>query len=371
MKQKNLQTTLFLLAALTVAGCSNENDPISNPDPNDRVELGITAGVALTKSVITGGTDNVANGTDADLLKSLRVYANGTGSSYGSGNNVAGYTINSSSAWVNDDTNNKIYLTNEVATIYAYHPLFTPGAEGVMATTGADTLDFSGTGTSAVIPITLFPGSDSKDDNNTIPDADNSATNGKILSAPGEVDYMWADQTSPVQANNGKGTDIKTASVTLSMKHALSMVSFRIYNDGTYKNNGLLTKIKLGGIDGVSSGATMNITSGVLSENYKNSTTTLSRFIGGSGVTIGTNQDNAHKYSMLVLPDASSVSKSGVKVTFTIDGADYPVDMTGSTQWKAGENNLYTATLKGTGLVISSVKVAPWGSGNGGSLDVH
>lgn len=374
MKQKNLQVTILLLAALGVAGCSNENDPIPNL-PADAVELGITsAGVALTKSVITGGSNNVAYGTNADFLKSLRVYAYSAtaNTSYGDGNNVAGYTIVSGNTWTNSDNQNKIYLTDEVATIYAYHPLFTPATGGVMATATTDTLDFTGTGASAVIPVTLFAGNTSLDANNTIPDADNH-TDGKILSAPGEVDYMWANQGTAVQASNGKASGASTTkSVTLTMKHAFSLLSFRIYNDGTYKKPGVLTKIKLEGVSGLASGATMNITSGALSTNYKNSTATLTRFIkDASGVTIGTNSNDAHKYSMLVLPDASSESKSGVTVTFTIDDVDYDVTMNDNAQWEAGENNTYTATLSGTGLEITSVKVEAWGTGTGGSLDVH
>ena len=74
MKQRKLQISYLLLATLVATSCSNENDPVNPIDKTDAVELGITAGVSLTKSAING--DNAAqSGTGTDVMQSVAVYA--------------------------------------------------------------------------------------------------------------------------------------------------------------------------------------------------------------------------------------------------------------------------------------------------------
>ena len=61
MKQTKLPVYLMLLATLSAGSCSNEDTPDTPYNPSndpDAVELGITAGVALTKSAINEGTDD-------------------------------------------------------------------------------------------------------------------------------------------------------------------------------------------------------------------------------------------------------------------------------------------------------------------------
>lgn len=237
MKQTKLPVYLMLLATLSAGSCSNEDTPYNPNDDPDAVELGITAGVALTKSAINEGTDDTN-------FESIAVYAVGPTTSYGNTNNYALYTKNGTWASSTD----KIYLTSETATIYGYHPAYTPGAGGEMAASGT-ALKLTTVAENSTIPVTVFPGtSDSKDTNNTIPTTDN-ASGTTILSAPGEVDYMWAEDAdnngNPATASNGKAAGSPDASVALKMKHAMAMVSFRIYNDGTYANTGKLTKIVL------------------------------------------------------------------------------------------------------------------------------
>lgn len=372
MKQTKLPIYLMLLAALSASSCSNEDTPDTPYNPSndpDAVELGITAGVALTKSAINSGTQS---GTGSDVMHELAVYAFGSGDSYkdGSNNNYAIYKQSDNEGWANNESS-KIYLTGEVATIYAFYPAHKYNQYG---TATSDILKWVNTGTNATVAISVFEGgtdaANNLKTNSIIPDTDNS-NNGKILSAPGDVDYMWAYQTPAVQASNGKGDDDATGkSISLNMHHALSMISFRIYNDGTYKNKGTLTKIKLENSSGStlakSTDATMNITTGVVTSGTTSAATYV-RLIGSdAGVTIGNNKDNAHKYSMLVLPETTSSDKSKIKATFTIDNVDYPVNISGTSQWKAGENNLYTAVLKGVGLEITTVTVETWGTGSGG-----
>ena len=112
------------------AACSNEDNipsilPSNQPDA---VELGITAGVTLTKSVINSGTQ--ANASKDDVMKSVAVYARLKGTvvsgedpyTNAKSNNYALYTYSTTgtAGWKSGDK--KIYLTSEVAKIYAYYP---------------------------------------------------------------------------------------------------------------------------------------------------------------------------------------------------------------------------------------------------------
>ena len=286
-----------------------------------------------------------------------------------------------------------------------------------MATSGtALKLDLKGAAVAntATIPVSIFAGNTSATDDNTITVPQNyKASDKKILSAPGEVDYMWAEKKdgngANAQACNGKASNKSiTSSVALNMKHALSMVSFRIYNNGHYNKDGHLTKIELannddatngnkalndGGLANDASKLTMKIADGTITTDASNkAAVTYTRIIktatggvandyyalpkqGASGYDGSETaaKDAAATFSILVLPDASAVAKNTIKVTFTIDEDDYSVNLAAdatTTQWKAGENNIYTVTLSGQELTLNSVTVAAWGDGPKKDLDV-
>lgn len=371
MKQvKNI--SLLLLSVLMATSCSNEEVP-DTPINNELVELGVTAGVSLTKSAIHADTH--------DDFKSIAVYASGTGYSDDNNNNAAIYT-KSGDSWGNNESN-KIMLSNEEATIYAIYP-----------SKNASNADWSITTPTAesTISVAVFQGNNSDkatESTITVPvTAPVAGSPAEILSASGEIDYMYG-------VDNANGTALATASnktgesaVALKMKHALAMVSFRIYNDGTYSGDGHLSEITL---SNVSSGTSLNagsdpkmkisdgkITAGVGSAaTYTRviKTAPSTDYYALGKVTSDTpddpkGKDNikaaAAKFSILVfpLPTASSVKASTIQVTFKIDGVEHTVPL-GTDQtdvnFAAGTNSLYTAVLSGKGLSITSVAVADWG----------
>lgn len=414
----SININLFLLATSLFTACSSDDtpNPTINPanDP-DAIELGITAGVALTKSAVS---------KPADLTAGIAVYACLNGSAGANmedpytaenKNNYAVYKTSNGTTWATDQAaDDKIRLTNQEAKIYAYYPAIAPAAGGVFQSTG-NTLQVSGTiSDDATIGITVFPGGTDEVENNkiTIPASNNAdkyysnswqantEDNKKVIySAPGEVDYMYANNSTQLIASNGKadGASTDAYKVKLDMKHALSMVSFRIYNDGTYHNTGKLTKITLrnSGSNYVLSQGTepkMNIKTGVIMPGTADQShaATYTRFIDGGytlikntgtdAATTTTSNENASeaakKFSILVLPDGDTkFDKNKVEVVFTIDGTDYPVALTDPTddngKWLAGKNYLYTAKLSGKELTISSVTVSEWTPATGGDLDVN
>ena len=400
--RKLINYKLLFLSPFFLAACSNEDNipsilPSNQPDA---VELGITAGVTLTKSVINSGTQ--ANASKDDVMKSVAVYARLKGTvvsgedpyTNAKSNNYALYTYSTTgtAGWKSGDK--KVYLTSEVAKIYAYYPAYQPGTNQELATTTALVLSDNTATDNSTIPVTVFLG-ETDDAHRDYPSTliDNSETTNtnkaKINSAKGEIDYMWADQgsseTNWITASNTKKETSIDASVDLTMKHALTLVSFRIYNDGTYKNKGVLSKIQLKDVPNqkVSGNsnplATMNIDKGTLANNSSLTTGSYIReFATGATYTLkkkgdsGLSDDNAakgasYRFSILALP-ITNQALNNTKAIFTIDGADYEVALadnaTGVT-WEQGKENIYTVKLSGKELSIGTVTVADWGTGTG------
>ena len=400
--RKLINYKLLFLSPFFLSACSNEDNipsilPSNQPDA---VELGITAGVTLTKSVINSGTQ--ANASKDDVMKSVAVYARLKGTvvsgedpyTNAKSNNYALYTYSTTgtAGWKSGDK--KIYLTSEVAKIYAYYPAYQPGTNQELATTTALVLSDNTATDNSTIPVTVFLG-ETDDAHRDYPSTliDNSETTNtnkaKINSAKGEIDYMWADQgsseTNWITASNTKKETSIDASVDLTMKHALTLVSFRIYNDGTYKNKGVLSKIQLKDVPNqkVSGNsnplATMNIDKGTLANNSSLTTGSYIReFATGATYTLkkkgdsGLSDDNAakgasYRFSILALP-ITNQALNNTKAIFTIDGADYEVALadnaTGVT-WEQGKENIYTVKLSGKELSIGTVTVADWGTGTG------
>ena len=400
--RKLINYKLLFLSPFFLAACSNEDNipsilPSNQPDA---VELGITAGVTPTKSVINSGTQ--ANASKDDVMKSVAVYARLKGTvvsgedpyTNAKSNNYALYTYSTTgtAGWKSGDK--KIYLTSEVAKIYAYYPAYQPGTNQELATTTALVLSDNTATDNSTIPVTVFLG-ETDDAHRDYPSTliDNSETTNtnkaKINSAKGEIDYMWADQgsseTNWITASNTKKETSIDASVDLTMKHALTLVSFRIYNDGTYKNKGVLSKIQLKDVPNqkVSGNsnplATMNIDKGTLANNSSLTTGSYIReFATGATYTLkkkgdsGLSDDNAakgasYRFSILALP-ITNQALNNTKAIFTIDGADYEVALadnaTGVT-WEQGKENIYTVKLSGKELSIGTVTVAAWGTVTG------
>lgn len=376
INQTKYHWLMALPALLLAVGCGESILP--EGQDTGVAELQVSPQVVLTRGAIDAGSDASAVGT---ALGSIAVYANSITTNKTT-NNYGLYTYNSS-AWGNSATD-KIYLSAEEATIYAHYPAYQPGSNGEFQSSGTalKATDSSGEYTeSSTINISVFPGksgdANAKIDFQSTDNSDsNSSGSAKILAASGEVDYMYADQGSTgVKASYKNGDTNKTGKVTLTMKHALAMVSFRVYADHTYKNTGAFTKLvlanKSGGTTILNNGAspTMKIKDGTITVGSSPTAVTYTRDIANymlpkaassDASAATTAKNNARKASILVLPE-STVDKSTVEATLTIDNQDYKVALPGSgSKWEAGKNYLYTVKLSGSELVISSVTVTEW-----------
>lgn len=392
---------------MLLAGCQEDNSPAASGDEGGMVELQVNPGVAtLTRSAIQGGSSAESGADAANKLKSIAVYAQcATTNTAAKNNNYALYT-RSGSTW-GSGADNKIYLSADDATVYAYHPAYQPDATTKAFKSSGTALKLTGDATDdSTIPVSVYEGT-AADANAVIAVldnadkvwktnawADNTAGKALVASAPGEVDYMYG--TPNAKVDNGKGTDPLGNAVTLIMDHALAMVSFRVYNDGTYNQAGALTQIKLYNESGtvLSKGTDpkMNIKTGAVTAGTAVAATftrkvtytliTVASPASATSVaktgTVATDNANAadasKKFSILVLPEAAATSKNTVHAVFTIDGTDYEVPLAaaaGTNQWTKGNNYLYTVKLSGKELSVTNVTVTPWSAQTGGNLDIQ
>ena len=376
INQTKYHWLMALPALLLAVGCSESILP--EGQDTGVAELQVSPQVVLTRGAIDAGSDASAVG---NALGSIAVYANSTTTNKTT-NNYGLYTY-SSSAWGNSSATDKIYLSAEEATIYAHYPAYQLDSNGEFKSSGTalKATDSSGEYTdNSTINISVFPGKGGEanatiDFQSTDNSESNSSGSAKILAASGEVDYMYADQSTAVKASYKNGDTNKTGKVTLAMKHALAMVSFRVYADHTYKNTGAFTRLvlanKSGGTTILNNGGspTMKIKDGTITVGQSPAAVTYTRDIANytlpkaessDASAATTAKNNAKKASILVLPE-STVDKSTVEATLTIDNQDYKVALPSSNSaWEAGKNYLYNVKLSGSELVISSVTVTEW-----------
>ena len=345
INQTKYHWLMALPALLLAVGCSESILP--EGQDTGVAELQVSPQVVLTRGAIDAGSDASAVG---NALGSIAVYANSTTTNKTT-NNYGLYTY-SSSAWGNSSATDKIYLSAEEATIYAHYPAYQLDSNGEFKSSGTalKATDSSGEYTdNSTINISVFPGKGGEanatiDFQSTDNSESNSSGSAKILAASGEVDYMYADQSTAVKASYKNGDTNKTGKVTLAMKHALAMVSFRVYADHTYKNTGAFTRLvlanKSGGTTILNNGGspTMKIKDGTITVGQSPAAVTYTRDIANytlpkaessDASAATTAKNNAKKASILVLPE-STVDKSTVEATLTIDNQDYKVALPSS-----------------------------------------
>ncbi|WP_455666193.1 fimbrillin family protein [Phocaeicola sp.] len=360
MKKTRQLVTIGLLATGLVAlyGCSSDamqgEEDSGNIQP---VELKIRTSVEMARAE-SNGTEGVVKGTSFIAGDKIAVYANSTHYNTTSNNNAV-YTAasdGSSLSWSVVGAGSKIYLSTENTKIYAVYPstLTVEHSSAVTDNTNATGLN-------------LFEGSDTSTDEDTRIAVPNSAATPPVYTAKGEKDYMYATPVADKTASDN--------SASLTMKHALAMISFKFYKDDTFKGTGSLTKIVLENIDKNSTtlktgSASMAIKDGTISNEQDGTNKSLTRYpytdtTAGYTLTTITDGDksNLPTFGMLVYPN-TSLADNKVKAVFTIDEVEYPINIPAATsssnEWAAGYNTTYTVKMKGKELGITSVTVTDW-----------
>lgn len=135
-----------------------------------------------------------------------------------------------------------------------------------------------------------------------------------------------------------------TANVaTLNMKHAFSMVAVNVAKEG-YAGSGVISRVKLAEPALIATKGTIDVTSGkITATEYGELAVDVNATIGETGI-------NGLLPGMWVIP-FSSKDQDPVKITLTIDGKDYTVDLPEVTMG-SGWQYVFHAVLTPHGLVF-------------------
>lgn len=355
MKRQNKTMVLLAICMAGTCGCSNEHE--EENVSNKLVELAVNPSIIQTRA--TNG-EGVQPGTAGDALGSIAVYANST-TTNATANNFAVYTYDTgNSTWGNSNADNKIFLSNENATIYANYPSTKTATHSSTAVNAESVVEVS----------TLAGATGTAGEDNTITITNNSTS--AINACAKEVDYMYA---TPVGSKNNASSE-----VSLNMNHAMSMVSFRIYKDKNYTNSAHLTKIELSNVGqnkvllkpGSNGKATMKLGDGNMTI-PSGEAITYTRFTKENSTgyyQLKEPSDNettptVPAFSILVYPVTTKIEADKVQVKFEIDGKEYPLNLptrevSSSYSWAPGKNHVYTINMNGKELSVTTVTLTDW-----------
>lgn len=429
---KTIMTKWAMLMALaTAVGCSETEteigiDPV--PGGDGQVALGINANLKVdagmksaTKSVVSGDviTYDAANYGDPDYAPGLGILITNkeaTGWYVPDAGDYTGYHVwymgdEKGAGWISiktkgvsfkDTKETPYYLTKEIGKVYAYYPYDASITGSLTAVSSESDLK---------IPVTIQK-------SGTIDAAKNNAkkywdggkwagtktTDQVNLTLAAEKDYLYFGAAEGRYVNNGRAagqTPVKPEDepnnmnelnpgykINLDMKHAMAMVTFRVYDGGKLSENDVkLTKIQIKNTE-TSTGnpfkmgtAYMSLVNGAITpvsqtngdisrtiENY-----TLMRQIEADG-TEGPNDFKvsgstvtaklvSKSVSAIVYPTAT-FGDDDIQVIITLkegSNADmvFPVTLPNNT-WEANNNYIYTLSAGRNKLTIMDVTVEAW-----------
>lgn len=424
---KTIMTKWAMLMALaTAVGCSETEteigiDPV--PDGNGQVALGINANLKVdagmksaTKSVVSGSAITYTKEQFASEAPGLGVmvtnkegndwYAPDAANGGYTGHHVWYMGDEKGGNWISINTKGgtfdatsevPYYLTKEVGQVYAYYPYDKNNASGISSATDLK------------IPVTIIAtGEIDATANNAKKYWNNGqwSTTNKVnlvnLSLSTENDYLYFAGTDGRYVNNGrtdgqtpvlpeadpdnKNADNPGYKINLDMKHAMAMVSFRVYDGGHLSSNDVkFTKFEIKNHTGGSAfkigTGKMSLTDGVITENTTDGTLTRtiknyvlmrqiesgveseSAFIQtGKTATQVNGQTVSKSVSAIVYPTTFSENEIEVDITLQ-EESNTPVVYTVALpayEWLAGSNCVYTFSAGRNKLTVMDVSVEEW-----------
>lgn len=419
---------VFALAAAAIVGCNKSenggND--SAVDQGQAQQLKVLTSISTqTRTAVDGvvlpkGSEigvHVVTGTPEENNEAIFVPAKTSahdgflGNYYDNGKNVRFENATGVNTWTSTakDGNAKLLLFSgeETARVYGYYPY-------------TDDANLNGVGANATVPVTIqntgtiTVGNEA--DPSTGSDNNADAFDDKLAyTAPEEIDYMYDATEDPANKVGAK----TTTTANLTLKHALSRVSFRMYvsadaqqavqgedqADSKYKFVGYVIKNKSGQSELKASteeaGATMNISNGTIAGDKVGGeiSRTIEGYIMKKAEKNDTDQDAADKaaaddsyrVSNLMFPHATLTATADdkktdkIEVVFMIARVDkdgvasepvghalpFAVEAGQSDKWEAGKNYTYTVKFTGNALSIETVTVTDWVEVVGGNMEIE
>ena len=417
-------TTMWVMAIALVAAtsCSETETDVIDSGDDDQIALGITPNLRVeagtksaTKSVVSGDAIIYTNYTDdAPGLGVLITNEAVNGWYVPDGTDYTGHHVwymgdEKGANWISiqekgvtfDDTDESpYYLTKEIGKIYAYYP-YDAAITKTLTNVSAEA--------DLKIPVTVLSSGEINAQRNNAKKywnagawASTARADLANLCLPAEKDYLYFAAEGGRYVNNGRadgfspvtpedepdnlGTDNPGYKINLDMKHAMAMVSFRVYDGGRLSDNDVnFTKFTIknhaGGTNLFKTGSgKMSLTDGTITETI--TTTELSRtitnyvlmrqveagegehaFIKTGTTTSGINGKTVSKsVSAIVYPVTFGENEIDLEITLK-EGNNppvvYPVTLVGN-QWEPNNNYIYTLSAGRNKLTVMDVSVEPW-----------
>ena len=417
-------TTMWVMAIALVAAtsCSETETDVIDSGDDDQIALGITPNLRMeagtksaTKSVVSGDAITYTNYTDdAPGLGVLITNEAVNGWYVPDGTDYTGHHVwymgdEKGANWISiqekgvtfDDTDESpYYLTKEIGKVYAYYP-YDAAITKTLTNVSAEA--------DLKIPVTVLSSGEINAQRNNAKKywnagawASTARADLANLCLPAEKDYLYFAAEGGRYVNNGRadgfspvtpedepdnlGTDNPGYKINLDMKHAMAMVSFRVYDGGRLSDNDVnFTKFTIknhaGGTNLFKTGSgKMSLTDGTITETI--TTTELSRtitnyvlmrqveagegehaFIKTGTTTSGINGKTVSKsVSAIVYPVTFGENEIDLEITLQ-EGNNtpvvYPVTLTGN-QWEPNNNYIYTLSAGRNKLTVMDVSVEAW-----------
>lgn len=166
----------------------------------------------------------------------------------------------------------------------------------------------------------------------------------EVLFAAAEVDYMTGIGPETLQLS----TENSNKNATIAMKHALSMVVFRVSKAPENANKGELTQIKIANGDAAAGPLVKGSFS--LEDNSFTASPAPDNRVAYTLTMEGFPDD--YLYGTMVYP--VSFAAGAVQVTFTVDALEYSIALPAH-QWAAGKMTLYNIRLLPTEATIREI----------------
>ncbi len=417
-------TTMWVMAIALVAAtsCSETETDVIDSGDDDQIALGITPNLRVeagtksaTKSVVSGDAITYTNYTDdAPGLGVLITNEAVNGWYVPDGTDYTGHHVwymgdEKGANWISiqekgvtfDDTDESpYYLTKEIGKVYAYYP-YDAAITKTLTNVSAEA--------DLKIPVTVLSSGEINAQRNNAKKywnagawASTARADLANLCLPAEKDYLYFAAEGGRYVNNGRadgfspvtpedepdnlGTDNPGYKINLDMKHAMAMVSFRVYDGGRLSGNNVnFTKFTIknhaGGTNLFKTGSgKMSLTDGAITETV--ATTELSRtitnyvlmrqveagegehaFIKTGTTTSGINGKTVSKsVSAIVYPVNFGENEIDLEITLQ-EGNNtpvvYPVTLTGNL-WEPNNNYIYTLSAGRNKLTVMDVSVEAW-----------
>lgn len=323
-----------LLLAGLLAACSSEkgqgSEPIEPVDTPAKLQVQIADVEITTRSGAGSATDL----SDKEIVL-YAVNKKSGETDYGTAptGTSATYKVSGTTA-VPATMGGDLWLTDEVATIYAGYP------SGVV-TEGDPSPTLPVPENTIVLEPSVAAGDNLEIDFTTV-----------------DKDYMYGvsyansqfKQSQP-EASNGKVATESPSSISFGFKHAFAQIKL-IVSRSDYNGTGTITKLEYNRqMPLLKSGSKMNLKDGKITDTEADASRS---YIYDMSRTIATRE------TLSVINYALPCDASASTISLTVDGKEMSVKFNGDAEWTAGMIYAYTVMINNTGLELKGFNLVGW-----------